>query len=240
MGKQIFGQIGIPATWSQGPLLLKTTYDEKTIRYCRKLEDETVEKKIVLKRETKFIINPVEPVNTPKPLTTHLLIELDHPVVIEPQSDCTLFLTCPVEFGVFINDRNKNRLIDVFSLEPQKYTLYGNPKDGVICRYWRSEVHLSLPAVSPYVNGVMELSIINDTPYWSEISRAVFDSYLMTLFYNDEMILMKGNMKIVDKEVAETGFENGLPGQGMEQSIELYSLSKLNIIKTVFVMEHGL
>ncbi len=236
----MFEPLDIPATWSHGPLMLEATVDNEMIRYCRQFEDKTVKKQMSIKETAKLVINPVEPVNTPKPVAAHLLVELDHPVVIEPQSDCTIFITCPVELGVFISGNGNNQLVDVFSFEPQKYTLYGTPYNGFICRYWRSDVSSSLPVVSPYVRSVMELRIINNTPHWSEVSRAVFSSYHMTLFYNDEMIFSKGTMKIVDQEIAATEFENAVPGKEMTQSISLYSPSKLNLIKTAFLMEHGL
>lgn len=236
----MFGPMDIPAKLVHEPLLLKTEYDKNTILYHRELDDEIVEKKIYLKRKKSFIINPVEPTNTPKPLSTHVLIEFNHPMVVEPQSDCTIFLTFPVEIGVFLSSKKRTQLIDVFSLQPHKLSLYGNPKDGIICKYWHSNVFLSTPQLSPFIEGVIELTIRNGTTEWHEITKTVFDSYLMKIFYNNEMVCLKGEMKISDKGMAETGFIKEPLIQGMKQSIEVYSLSKLNIMQTAFVMEYGL
>lgn len=65
--------------------------------------------------------------------------------------------------------------------------------------------YLLAPQITPFVQGVIELTIQNDTSDWHEITKAVFDSYLMKIFYNNEMVSMKGEMKISDTGMAETG-----------------------------------
>ncbi len=236
----MFGPLEIPDSLTYDQLYLKTEYDKKEVLYYRKLYEEAIEKNITGKRKRKLIINPIEPTNIPKPLTNFLLIELENPLLVEPSSSDTIYLTFPLEIGVFIVGSKKSRLIDAFSLSLQKYTLYGEPKEGIICKYWHSTTHHTMPNPSPVIEGVIELSIKNNTTHWSEITKVVFDSYLMKLFYNDEMVSMKGNMRISDKDIALTGFEKVPLIQGMKPSMEVYTLSKLNLTYTTFSMEYGL
>jgi len=147
-----------------------------------------------------------------------------------------------VEIGVFIKSQNKNQLVDVFALSRNKFTLYGNEDISVslICKYWRSAVHLSIPKTPPLTEGVIKLTISNNATCWNEVTQVVFNSYHMALFYNEAMIFMKAYMKITDKGLAQTGFEKTIKRGGMKRSLELYHLSKLNMVSNTFVMELGL
>jgi len=238
----MLGPLKTPGNLEYKGLSLQTTTDGDTIVYERRLDGKSVKKRILAKPGKHLIINPVEPTNTPAPISNHLLIELDCPVILPPRSSRVLFLTFPVEIGVFIKSKNKNQLVDVFAFSPNKFTLYGNEDISVslVCKYWRSMVYLSIPTVSPLAEGVMELTINNTSDCWNEVTKVVFNSYHMALFYNEAMIFMKGNMKITDKGLAQTSFEKTIKRVGMTRSLELYSLSKLNIASNAFVMELGL
>lgn len=236
----MFGTHEIPVYLEHKNLVLKVSYDKNTIAYFRQIGDETIEKHISVKRKKNLIINPVEPINTPESITPYLLIEFDHPVILEPQSNYTIYLTFPIEIGIFIQNEKKHKVIDVFALEPQKYTLYGEPTGGIICKFWHSRVHQSLPMVTPLVEGVLGLTINNASPEWEEINKAIFNAYGMKLFYDDELVFMKGKMKIKDERVAETGFEKAPFKDGMKNSIEIYSTTKFSIVSAGYVMEFGL
>ncbi len=236
----MFGTIDVPASIDMEPLHLKLDPIKGAVAYHRSLADDVVDKKILMKRKKSFFVNPVEPTSTPASICTHVLLDLEQPVVIEPQSDCSVHLTFPLEIGVFVAGRKTRKLIDVFSLTPQKYTLYGQPTGGLICRYWRSGVHMSLPEAEKTKEGILDLNIVNDTVNWCQITKTVFSAYHMKLFFNDEMVFMKGRMKVVDTITAETRIEKTSNRAGMKSSVEIHSLSKLSIATSAFTMEHGL
>ena len=98
-------------------------------------------------------------------------------------------------------------MIDVFAFRPQKFTFYGEPTGGIICKYWSSSIHIKVPKVQHYVEGILELMIQNKSSDWHEINKAVFNAYHMKLFYQDDMVFMKGTMKILERGIAETSFE---------------------------------
>lgn len=201
--------------------------------------DKKVEK-ILLADNGKVLINPVEPLNKPKELTSYLLIEFERTLVVEPGSTKSIFVTYPIEIGVFIAGSNQFEIIDILTLAKQKFTLYGDPRSGVICKYWRSEVYSSLPSVDPLHEGVIELSITNTTTGWIEVTKAIFNAYGMKIYYNEDRVSMKATMKIMSWRSAEIDFVDSPLEEGMEKSLELYTVRKLPVVTTKFVMEVGI
>ncbi|MFN3268860.1 MAG: DUF432 domain-containing protein, partial [Zestosphaera sp.] len=116
------------------------------LKYLREGKSRT-EKYVAYSPDTHILINPVEPINLPKPLTDFILLEFTEPIIIAPSSTIITYSTFPIEIGVFVVDRKNTELLDVFSLVSQKYTLYGTPRSGVVCRYWRTRISTGLPEV---------------------------------------------------------------------------------------------
>jgi hypothetical protein len=201
--------------------------------------DKEVEK-ILLASTGKVLINPVEPLNKPKELTSYLLIEFDRTLVVAPGLTKRIFVTYPIEIGVFIAGGNQFEIIDILTLAKQKFTLYGDPRSGVICKYWRSEVYSSIPSVNPLHEGVIELSITNTTTGWIEVTKAIFNAYGMKIYYNDDRVSMKATMKIMSGRSAETDFVDAPLENGMKKSLELYTVRRLPVVAPKFVMEVGL
>ncbi|MCK4811072.1 MAG: DUF432 domain-containing protein, partial [Methanosarcinales archaeon] len=81
--------------------------------------DEEVED-MLLSSSSKILINPVEPVNKPKELTPHFLIEFERSVFIEPSARRTVFVKFPVEIGVFVHGKKDFQILDVLTLNKQK------------------------------------------------------------------------------------------------------------------------
>ena len=74
--------------------------------YRRTLGTDKVEK-IILGDGKHLIINPVEPLNTPKEITPNLLIEFEKTLLLAGGEKKKIFLTFPIEIGVFISDKEK-------------------------------------------------------------------------------------------------------------------------------------
>lgn len=236
----MFGEIKLPTTIEHDNLLIKIDSDKSSMNYHRNIDGRKTDKIISIKQKNSLIINPIEPTNTPEPISSHLLIDFDTSIVIEPQSNCSVFLTFPLEIGVFLENKKKHQMLDVFAFRPQKFTLYGEPTGGVICKYWPSAIHTTVPKVEPYMEGILELVIQNKSTDWHEITKAVFNAYHMKLFYQDDMVFMKGLMKILERDIAETSFEKKKPQETMKNCLEVYKLSKLKITSTSYTMESGL
>ena len=188
----------------------------------------------------RLIINPVEPVNMPKNITNFLQIKFTKPFFAEPKSAVEVYATFPVEIAVFIAAKKSVGIVDIFSLQKPKYTLYGNPRDGIICRYWESDLYSEIPQVDKYREGVIKLRIVNSDSEWIEISNAVFDVYGMKIYYDEEMVYSSASINIVSPKVAETRFIEQPLKEKMRKALELYTARRIAVTALKFVMEWGL
>lgn len=202
------------------------------IKYTRETADEKVEKFLP---DCEIFVSPVEPVNLPRNITRFLEIDFP-PIMLEPNAIERIYLKFPIEIGVFAKKGDKIAVVDVFTFNKPKYTLYGNPKSGVVCRWYRSEVYYDIPKVDPLKDGVLELTVRNIGD-WTEVSKVVFDCYAMKIYY-DDFAGMVAEMRIASKNTAETSFIDKPLRNGMKKAVELYTTRRL--IGKSFVMEWGL
>lgn len=208
--------------------------------YRRILNSESTEK-ILLHKGGEFLINPVEPVNIPKMLSPYLLIEFKRPVMVAPNDKQKIYLKFPLETGVFVSRREREyEPIDILTLSPSKFTLYGNSSQGMICKYWESDVYSSYPNPDILYEGDMELDIVNDTNRWIEVTQAVFNAYGMKIYYGPDRISMKAVMKIISKSLAETDILTYPSKSTLNRSVELYTARKLLLNGSKSIMEFGL
>lgn len=213
--------------------------EDDSLLYKRE-DNENVFEKIFL-GSGDIIINPIEPVNLPRHISPFLLIELEKSVLIEPVSKQKIFLTFPVEIGVFVSQSNSRyKVLDVISRTTDKYTLYGTHTRGMICKYWKSDVFTSSPKTDTLHEGVLELDISNENGEWMEVRKVVFNAYGMKIYHGDNKLAMRANLKILGNSIAETSFTTYPTTSRFKRSIELYTAHKLMLTGTKCVMEHGL
>lgn len=235
----MFGSYNVPFDLKENGASVSMKSAGKAHGYVRTSCGETVEK-VVLADGERVVISPVEPVNTPKNVCRRLLIEFTKEIFIEPKSETSLFVTFPVEIGVVIFRKKAQEVIDVFSLGKQKYTLYGAPGRGTICRYWLSDLFTTRPDLNRMFEGSMELHLKNESSDWIRVKKAVFSADGMKLYYNDDVVVARATMTITGQEIAETEFSERAPVQGMKKSVELFVKKKLATHQPKFHMEEGL
>jgi len=235
----MFGQYDIPIRIEQEGITISVQKEEENFLYRRECLGESVEK-ILLAGPTKALLNPVEPVNKPKALASHLLIEFASILQVEPKGTRNIFLTFPVEIAVYISTNEEFEVIDTFTMSRQKFTLYGDPINGVICKYWKSSIYPAKPPLNHMEEGFIELAVTNTTASWVEVTKAVFNAYGMKIYYDDERVSMKANMKLKGGGSAETEFIEDPLVEGMTKSLEIYTARKLSVTKKKFIMEFGL
>jgi hypothetical protein len=206
-------------------------------RYSRGCNGSRIEKNLASGVEN-IIINPVEPVNLPDGLTQHLEIVFE-PVVVRPGDEQVVYLTFPIETGVFLESGGNYDVLDIFSLVPAKYSLYGLPESGCITRWYQSNVFSKIPDTDILREGVMELVVRNSGTTWTEVSRAVFLNTSMHLYYGD-IVSMSAIMEIWNPKLAETKVLRRPVKEGLKAGIELYTAKKIPIVQTSgYLMEHG-
>lgn len=234
-----FGVYNLPMAVKYEDLEVSISEQNSGHVYRRKFREDELEK-IILSKQGKIHIHPVEPVNLPKAITRNLQIAFSRPITVEPKAKNTVFITFPVEIGIFIVGKNSSNLIDVVGFNEQKFTEYGDLAHGIICRYWESEIFTSLPDTNPFHQGIMKLTISNPTPNWIDISKTVFNSYGMKIFYSPKVTSVKGTMKIINDGIAETDYLETPLEKGMRKSLEVYSIKMTSISTKRFIMEGGL
>ncbi|MEM0503487.1 MAG: DUF432 domain-containing protein [Archaeoglobaceae archaeon] len=207
-------------------------------RYRRKLGSAEVEK--IFLNDHDVILNPVEPVNLPRSITNYLFIQFSKPIFVEPVSSAEVYLTFPIEIGVFVAKGYDLEDVDVFSFVKPKYALYGEPRGGVIARFWQSDVFSKPPNADFLENGIMKLKIYNLSGLWVEVNKVVFDVYAMKIYYSNSAVSSIAEMKIHSRKVAETSFIDEPMFEGMKKAIELYVARRIPILSTKFTMEWGL
>jgi len=233
----VFGESDYSFSYHSEEVSIRIDPSDGFYRYERRCGPEAISK-IISGGSRKIVINPVEPVNLPREVTKYLEIHFT-PVAMEPDSAETVYLTFPVEIGVFLESKGDFDILDIFSLSVPKYSLYGPPEEGVITRYHESVPSGSVPQVDRLREGVLALSIANESRNWVEVSRVVFDCTSLFLYYGDR-VSMAGRMNILSKEIADIRCEDRPLEEGMLPSILVTRARKTLIAeKLPFVMEFG-
>lgn len=235
----MYGSHDIPVRFRDDRLTLSIEVEGDAKHYSRECLGEKVDKTIYNK-DDRVLINPVEPMSMPKEITPYLLIDFEKQIIIEPEMSVKVYVKFPVEIGVFISGKKKFEIIDVLTLVNHKFTLYGNPRNGIICKYWSSDVYTSIPTADPMHEGVIQLEITNASTHLTEVTKAVFNAYAMKIYYNEDIVAMQAKMKIITGEIAETDFVNLPLKPDMKKSVELYTARTVPVLGTKFVMENGL
>jgi len=235
----MFGQYDIPIQIEQEGIKVSVQKERDNILYMRECLGESTEK-ILVAGSGKLLLNPIEPVNKPKALASHLLIEFANTLQVEPKGTMNIFLAFPVEIAVFMPSNGEFEVIDAFTLARQKLTLYGDPINGVICKYWKSNIYTTEPSLNRIQEGIVGLTITNTTTGWVEVTKAVFNAYGMKIYYDDERVSIKANMKLKGGGSAETECMDEPLVKGMTKSLEIYTTRKLSVTKKNFIMEFGL
>ncbi|MGQ9559188.1 MAG: DUF432 domain-containing protein [Candidatus Oleimicrobiaceae bacterium] len=234
-----FGRHHVPVELAGDGVTIRVTRQEGSLHYVREGAGRTVEA-VVAAAAPRLIVNPVEPVNQPQPICSTFMLRLTKTLLLEPKGSCKVFVTFPIEVGVFVAARREVEMVDVFSLVPSKFALYGPIGSGKVCRYWKSDLHHIPPVTNPLRQGIVELDVRNTTSRWVTVGRAVFNAYGMKLFFNSDMVAMRAECKITGPDMAETHFLDEPLQEGMKKSLEVYRLRRLSITASKFIMEHGI
>jgi hypothetical protein len=235
----MFKKYSIPFSLEQKDWQIQFSQTDKFIHYSRCCKDDKLEKQLLSNLNSVWL-QPVEPLNFPKEMTEHLLIEFSQAISIAPNFTDMIYLTFPIEIGVFLPQGKEWQKLDVFSLPQSKFTLYGDPANGMICKYWSSSIHETIPAVDYMNEGVLKLEIINQSDDWQEVRKTILKADGMKIFYDEKIVCMQARMKIISNVNAETTFINEPLFKNMEQSIEVFSQKKLSLASSKTIMLEGI
>jgi hypothetical protein len=233
----VYGVHPLPYEYRDDLITLHAGPQEGSTKYWRVIGEERVEK-ILGDDEKLLLINPVEPINLPMPLCRHLEIAFP-PVVLRPGTERKVYLTFPVEIGVFLGWEGNYDILDLFSFTPVKFSLYGTPNTGIITRWYYSRTYGSPPGVDRRREGVLELTLKNRSADYLEVSRTIFERSEMRIFYGD-LVAMTAVMEIYSHVVAQTRFPPRSAFPGLTGSLSLFTVQKIPVVQHKgFLMEHG-
>jgi hypothetical protein len=237
--ENMFGRVTYPGTYESKEHGFRIEHDGNSFVYLRENGNTVIEKHLP-QHGTSIVVHPVEPINLPREVTRCLEIVFP-PVLMAPESHETVFLTFPLEYGVFFRTDEDYQLLDVFSRCIPKYSLYGTPESGVITRYHESDISGQEKESDRTRNGILRLEIRNESRGWVEVSRAVFDSYFMPIYF-DTVAGMVGEMKIYSRLMAQTNILDRTFREGMEPALPIIRARKImniDLERKGFLMEHG-
>jgi uncharacterized protein len=220
----VFGEFSPPWQAERGSLSLSIDMRGGHYQYVRTLAGERVERSISAGL-SRLLVNPVEPFNAAPGVASHL--ELEFPsLTLEPGATETIFLTFPVEVGVFVEGIRETEVIDIIPVQRPKYSLYGSPRKGIITRFARSGRHRDVPPVEGVREGVLKLALRNSFSDWIHISRVVLPEDEIWL-YTGGYASMLAMMRITGRDTAEvTGVDRPLTG-GMRRALDLSRARKI-------------
>jgi len=234
----MYGRLEVPFKWTSERNAITIRGFKGGLLYHRTTGAREVRKRIYSSRSELFIL-PVEPFYCPKMITSNLMIELTRNLVIPPRQVKKIYLKFPVEIGILAFRDNRMKIIDVFTENPPNYALYGDIKEGVVCRYYSSDVHVKPPKGDPKTEGVMEVNVSNSTRAWREVSKLVFEGSIMKVFYSDSRVTTKARASLIDDEKAETRFQDRTWIKGQKRSQKLLTPGSFQKLSTKFTMEGG-
>ncbi|RME62901.1 MAG: DUF432 domain-containing protein, partial [Nitrospirae bacterium] len=235
-----FGPYTAPFEVKEDGFVLSCEAVEGGLIFKRQGPEDDEKELLILSKDVGFLVNPIEPVNLPKKLTHYLYIELQRKVVLAPKERTVFYIKFPVEVSVFVSKKKGQwDSIDIFTLAPQKYTLYGEITSGCLCRYYSSDVFYTMPEVEFLKEGVLLVDAKNSTNEWVAVTRLVFDAHHMKIYYGSEKVSMQAQVEVTSEMVAETSFKDRPLKKGMKKSLELYLTRKIPVLTDSFVMEWG-
>jgi hypothetical protein len=233
----VFGESDYSFCYDSEQVSIRIEPSDGFYQYFRKSGGEEI-RKVISGKSRKIVVNPVEPVNLPREVTRFLEVHFT-PVAIEPDSSELVYITFPVEIGVFLESKGDFDVLDIFTLSRPKYSLYGPPEEGVITRYHESAVSGTPPEVDPLKEGIIALSISNASRNWIEVTRAVFDCSSLFLYYGDYVSVV-ARMNILSRGIADVRSEDLPLSEGMTPSVLVIKARKTLIPdKIPFMMEFG-
>jgi len=199
-----------------------------------------VEKVVAADKILKLGIFPIAPIHTPEKVADYVMLKLITPLVLDPQSKITAYLTMPIEIGVVRSDATEVNTIDVFSVGLQYYAIYGTPENGLLCRYHLTRIASEMPKAAIHQEATVKVHFLNHTHKVVTINRIVFPVVGANFhvrgaeaYYNDLDMVVSERLS---STIAGVRFSSVKSGAGNEWMLSEALLKQ----QFKFIMEWGL
>ncbi len=188
----VYGEIGFGDYMVAGYKLIFKKVNGKHLLYRRIGDGDVIVEKIVYGFE-KIMFIPMYPVLTPKYITNYVLVEFETPIHIAPTDTTSSYIELPVDIAVYVYRDRVFTIIDVIPYTYPKYTLYGDPFNGHIARYYRTPIYHSTTTgseesiyhtiTSRLGRALVRILFRNRTGEWVTVSRVLLDMSPLKIFY---------------------------------------------------------
>ncbi|MEM0101340.1 MAG: DUF432 domain-containing protein [Candidatus Methanomethyliaceae archaeon] len=187
-------------------------------------------------KEEDFLIYPVHSIQPE--ISTNILLRLSEPLIIKPYSKINIYVKLPISIGIYIFKEENQILIDYFSPNPYKYALYGPAANGLICRFYKTNVYSNIPNIDLW-NAITKVIIENSSEDFYEIKNIVFP-LLNTIIYIDDYGRAYTEtifLNISREGLGTISLESIPPINGLKECPKQFGKIQEKIIK--FLMEFG-
>lgn len=99
-----------------------------------KVRDRYSVEEFLIDESEEVKVEPSPPINVPQKIASHLMIELESPILISGELE--FWVEAPFEVAVKVRDKTIKYLSPIMV----KHALYGDIVDGIICRFFKSKV----------------------------------------------------------------------------------------------------
>lgn len=196
-----------------------------------------LKKVVVTSKEGNFFVYPVHSIHPE--ISTNLMLRLSRSIIIAPCSTTTIYVKVPISAGVYVFEGETQMLIDFFSRYQYKYALYGSTSNGIICRFYRTDVYLQVPDEELW-SATTKVIIENSSDNFCEVKNIVLP-FLNTMIYIDERgVAYAGTVRL---QISRDGFGvvslDGVPPfDGLKECPQKFGRSQERSAR--FLMEFGL
>ncbi len=180
-----YGEVEFGEYVIDGYKVLFRKVDGDRILYRRFSGEKVVLERIVFGYE-KIMFIPVYPALTPKHVTNYLLLEFKTPVHIAPGSITYVYVEIPIDIAIYIYRDKVFTVLDIISLMEPKYTLYGDPFNGLIARYYSTSIHYEITPIRG--RALAKLTLRNRTNEWVVVTKLLVDMNSLKIFYKPRTI----------------------------------------------------
>lgn len=149
-------------------------------------------------RETHLGIFPNPPTRVPKEVAKNIYIKFKSPIIIDHRSVAVLYSKMPIEIGVYRQHKDEELLIDVFSLAPTRYALYGTPEAGVVCRYIETDAVTEESAleVKQYEEAKVRIRVTNDINNVIKVNKIIIPVRDVVLEHRNDDTWVPGSVEM--------------------------------------------
>ncbi|MCX7908544.1 MAG: DUF432 domain-containing protein [Ignavibacteria bacterium] len=182
-------------------------------------------------------IQPSEPLVSDLPKTL-LFLELKEPISLLPESGLFGYFEFPISISLVIHTNKKSIPLDLFNFSSIKFALYGNPHNGNVCRFWKTNFYHNHFTPSLFKTGLLEIEIQNTSNSLLKLNKLILDFSYIQIFYNETIAKARAKVKIQSESYCETEFITPTLTQGFQQSLDLIPTKILSSSK--FIMLNGI